>query len=170
MLNKFKMLFYNSSNERKIKYLRKIGVKIGKNCSLYNSINNYSTEPYLITIGNNVTITSGVQLLTHDGGMRVLCNAGLVEKADKFGCINIGNNVFIGLNAIILPGVNIGDNVVGTYSVVTKNLDSNGVYAGNPARYICSIEEYYNKNKDKIDFTRGLPPKEKKEILLKKYK
>ena len=146
-------------------------MSVGEKCSIYNAITNFSSEPFLISIGNNVTLTSGVRLITHDGGMRVLCNAGFVEKADKFGCINIGNNVFIGIDTIILPNVNIGDNVVvGACSVVTKDLPSNGVYAGSPAKFICTIEQYYEKNKNLIDYTRGLSPEEKKKILLQKYK
>lgn len=162
-----KRIIYRT-NPKKISYLRKIGVNIGDNCSIYNSLDDYSTEPYLITIGNDVTITSGVKLLTHDGGMRVLIKKGLIEKADKFGKIAIGSNVFIGLNSIIMPNVTIGDNVVvGAGSIVTKSLESNGVYAGNPAKYICSIEDYYEKNKDKVLFTRGLSPEQKKEIIIK---
>lgn len=163
-------LFYRS-NSKKIKYLRSKGVGIGKNCSLYNKISDFSTEPYLISIGDNVTITSGVKLLTHDGGMRVLIKSGFLEKADKFGKITIGNNVFIGLNTIVLPNVTIGDNcVIGAGSIVTKSLDSNSVYAGNPARFICTLEDYYNKNKDLILQTRGLSVNEKKDIILKEFK
>ena len=171
MLNKIYKKFFCRTNSKKIKYLRKLGVKIGGNCSLNNSLDDYSSEPYLISIGNDVTITSGVKLLTHDGGMRVLIKKGLIEKADKFGKINIGNNVFVGLNTIIMPNVTIGDNVVvGAGSIVTKSLESNSVYAGNPAKYICSIEDYYEKNKDKVLFTRGLSPEEKKEIIIKELK
>lgn len=148
--NILKRIIYRT-NSQKIGYLRKIGIDIGENCFIYNSLDDYSTESYLITIGNNVTITSGVKLLTHDGGMRVLIQVGMLEKADKFGKITIGNNVFVGLNSIILPNVTIGDNVViGAGSIVTKNLSSNGVYAGNPAKYICSIDDYYKKIKIKF--------------------
>lgn len=72
--------------------------------------------------------------------MQVLNNMGLLKNADFFGRIQIGNNVFIGMRALILKGVTIGDNVViGAGSVVTKKIPSNSVYAGIPARRICSL-------------------------------
>ena len=68
------------------------------------------------------------------------------EQADYFGPISIGNNVFIGNNVIILPGVTVGDNVViGAGAVVTKNIPSNSVCAGVPARVIKTIDEYADK-------------------------
>lgn len=64
----------------------------------------------------------------------------------KFGRIKIEDNCFIGADTTILPGVTIGKNcVIGAKSVVTKSLKPNGVYAGNPAKFICSIKEYVNK-------------------------
>ena len=62
------------------------------------------------------------------------------------GEVAIGNNVFIGMNTIILRGVHIGDNVViGAGSVVSKDCAENGVYAGSPAKFIMSINDYYEK-------------------------
>ena len=70
------------------------------------------------------------------------------EVFGSAGKVKIGNNVFIGQNAMILKGVTIGNNVViGANSLVNKNIPDNTVYAGNPARYITSIEEYYHKYK-----------------------
>ena len=79
-----------------------------------------------------------------------------------FGKIKIGNNVFIGMRSIILPGVTIGDNViVGAGSIVTKDIPSNSVVAGVPARVIKSFEEYESSSKAKADFTKGLSASEK---------
>lgn len=89
-----------------------------------------------------------------------------MNNADKFGKIKIGNNVHIGINSIIMPGVTIGDNVIiGCGSVVTKNIPSNSVAVGVPARVIETIEEYYKKNKDKCVYTKNLSSKEKKEYI-----
>lgn len=91
-------------------------------------------------------------------------------RLDLFGRINVGNNVFIGIDSVIMPGVSIGNNVViGAKSVVTKNLEGNSVYAGNPARKICTIEDYISRKKDSFDYTNGLTYKEKKQILCSKY-
>ena len=107
-------------------------------------------------------------MITHDGGLFVPRNLGLIDKhADKIGRIRIGNNVNIGWNAIIMPGVTIGNNcVVGAGAVVNKDVPDNSVVAGVPARIIETIEEYAEKNKDKILLTKGMSAEEKKEYLL----
>lgn len=89
---------------------------------------------------------------------------------DCFGKITIGNYVYIGANAVILPGVTIGDNsLIAAGSIVTKSVPSNVVVAGNPAKVICTIDEYYVRNKrydlsckrmsydQKRDYLLGLP-------------
>lgn len=101
----------------------------------------WASEPYLISIGNNVTITQNVVFHTHDGGVHVLRkqNPGL----NIFGKIIIGDNVFIGSNTIILPNIKVGNNVViGSGSVITKDIPENSVVVGVPARVIKTIEEY----------------------------
>jgi acetyltransferase-like isoleucine patch superfamily enzyme len=115
-------------------YHKKYGMKIGNNCVIWGSVD-FGSEPYLITIGDHVEITDNVRFITHDGGVLVLNNMGALQNADVFGKISIGNNVFIGLNSIILPGTIIEDNVViGAGSVVTKDIPSNTVAYGNPCR------------------------------------
>ena len=92
------------------------------------------SEPYLISLGNHVRINAGVQFVTHDGGLWVLrdSNAGYGDEfkdADKFGKIIIHDNVHIGTNSIIMPGVEIGENViVGCGAVVTKSIPPNEIW------------------------------------------
>lgn len=135
-------------------YLRKKGVNIGENCEIYKSAN-FGSEPYLITLGNHVRINAGVQLITHDGGYWVLRN-----ECSRFGSefcnidyldeIRIGNNVHVGTNAIIMPGVCIGDNcVIACGAVVTKNVKANSIVGGVPAHYIESLNEYVEKARKK---------------------
>lgn len=124
----------------------------------------WGTEPYLITIGSNCQITSGVQLLTHGGGAAV---RNLFPNFDCFGKIEIGNYVYLGMNALVMPGCCIGDNViVAAGSVVTKSIPSRVVVAGNPAKIICSIDDYVEKNKKFNLNTKNLSQKQKKKVLL----
>ncbi|MBO3078328.1 acyltransferase [Mammaliicoccus vitulinus] len=158
-----------TKKELTIKAAKKIGVKIGKNCRFLNvTSSTFGSEPYLITIGNHVTITRGVSFITHDGGVWVFRNK--EKNIDVFGKIKVGNNVFIGLNSLILPGVTIGDNVVvAAGSVVTKNIESDSVVGGNPARKIRSIEEYREKSWENADFIKSYNNVEKKEYLINKF-
>lgn len=103
MVYKLKKLL--ASEQTYVNILKREGVKIGKNC-IIDKTAEFGTEPYLISMGDNVRITKGVRFITHDGSLWVPRNLGLVDKkADFFGKIVIGNNVNIGWDAIIMPGV-----------------------------------------------------------------
>lgn len=125
------------------KYVHKIGVNVGKNLHLYGKIS-FGTEPWIITLGNNVHLTNGVKFICHDGGTLLFRDK--IPDLEITKPINVGNNVYIGNDTIILPGVTIGDNVViGAGSIVTKNIPDNSVAAGVPAKVIKSIDEYFEK-------------------------
>ncbi|WP_024911790.1 acyltransferase [Chania multitudinisentens] len=127
----------------KIKYARTLGVRIGKDCRIY--IDKWGTEPELIEIGDNVTITGETVILTHDGSTCLVKNDN-GNRYYRYAGVKIGNNVFIGYRSIIMPGVEIGNNVVvAAGSVVTRSVKSNSVVGGNPARFIRSFDEYMNK-------------------------
>lgn len=144
------------------KQARYSGVKLGANNFISSRF--WSTEPYLITIGSNCQITDGVHIYTH-GGANVMRR--FDPKFDCFGKVVIGDYVYLGSRAMIMPGVTIGDNVlVAAGSVITKSVPSNVVVAGNPARIICDIDTYYNKNRMYNTNTKGLSQKDKKKILL----
>lgn len=165
---KRKMSIALMDNQQYIKYLRSQGATIGEGCVI-NKTAEFGSEPYLINIGNQVRITQGVKFITHDGGLWVLRNAGLIDsKADRIESITIGNNVNIGWDAIILPGVTIGDNcVIGAGAVVTHDIPSNCVVGGVPAKAIESLDEYAEKAKEKVQYIKHLSPEEKKRALLK---
>ncbi len=137
-----------------IAFLRKKGVEIGDNVKFFAPADTVVdiTCPWLLSIGDNVNITRGVVILTHDYSWSVLKlnpeNPGRILGAQS--PVSIGNNVYIGMNAIITRGVTIGDNVIiGAGSVVTKDCESNCVYAGVPARKIMTVDEFYKKREDK---------------------
>lgn len=117
-------------------------VKIGFKCQI--STKFWGTEPYLIEIGDHVHVTRGVRFINHDGAVWVFREQN--SHFDVFGRIKIGNNTFIGNDSTILYGVSIGKNcIVGACSVVTKSIPDGFVVAGNPAKFICTTEEYYKK-------------------------
>lgn len=140
-------------------YARHIGVNIGEN----NLINkrHWSSEPYLITVGNNCQLTD-CKIFTHGGGNVVRRNH---PDFDCFGKVVIGDYVYIGSSALIMPGVTIGDGaLVAAGSVVTKSVPPGMVVGGNPAKILCTTEDYYERNKKYDLHSKGL--KEKKELLL----
>lgn len=141
----------------------KVGVNIGKDNEIMGKFWR-SAEPYLITIGNNCQITRDVKFFTHGGG-KILRKK--YPKFDCFGKITIGDNVYIGNNALIMPGVTIGNNVlVAAGSVVCKSIPNNVIVGGNPARIISTYEEYESKNLPFNTNTKGLSYKKKKALLL----
>lgn len=144
------------------KFARHLGVKIGKKCAI--ATRSFGSEPYLIEIGDNVQITKGVSFANH-GGSWVLRKYD--PKFDFFGKIKIGNNVYIGNNAIILAGVTIGNDVlIAAGSVVTKSVSDGCIVGGNPARVIGNIESFYEKSKPYNVQAKGLSYQEKMELLL----
>lgn len=116
-------------------YLRFRGVQIGQNTmiSLGAKIDTHRGK---VSIGDNCLITHGVKILSHDGAMR------LIDSSDDGnGFVKIGNNVFVGVNSIVLRNVTVGDNVViAAGSVVTKDVPENTLVAGNPAKPIKELK------------------------------
>lgn len=141
MLGKIKKMLYRYI----INKAKKRGLQIGENTRII-GFPRFGTEPYLITIGNHVTISSSVNLITHDGSTWTIRDLPGYQQAMKFGRINVKDNCFIGSNATILPGVTIGPNsIVGAGSVVTKNIPAGEVWGGNPAKFITDFESYKKK-------------------------
>ncbi len=135
-----KILSFEDSAQMELQYRLNRGLVIGENTHIYSIDGIDAAWPWLIKIGNNVTISSDVTILAHDASTNV------VRCSTKLGRVIIGDNVFIGARSVVLCNTKIGDNViVGAGSVVTHDLPSGGVYAGSPARYICSIDEYREK-------------------------
>ncbi len=132
-------------------YFRKQGAQIGDNCFI--SVRKLGAEPYLIKIGNHVAITAGVQFLTHGIGWNYRDK---IPDLQLFGKIVIEDNCNIGVNSIILPNVTIGRNcIIGAGSVVTKDIPPNSIAAGNPAKVIGDVENYFEKAHE---LWKGLKP------------
>ena len=146
-------------------YARSIGVCMGDNVHFYGMPSGmFGTEPWLITIGNNVHITSGVTFVTHDGGTLILRKE--VPDLEWTAPITIGNDVYIGIRTIVLPGVSIGNRcIIGAGSVVTKSIPDNSVAAGVPARVIKTTDEYLESMKKKSLKCGHLKGLEKEAVL-----
>jgi acetyltransferase-like isoleucine patch superfamily enzyme len=157
LLNIYRFYFWPAE-----KYARYRGVKIGKNCSFASK--NFGSEPYLIEVGDNVQVTKGVSFFNH-GGAWVFRRKH--PKLDFFGKIKIGNNVYIGANTMIMPGVTIGsDVIIGAGSVVTKSVPNGNIVAGNPCRIIGRIDDLERRVLEFDVGTKGLDFKSKKNVLL----
>ena len=133
--------FFNG--EISTKKLKKRGLVCGKCFNRGSNVFIDPTFPFLIEIGNNVTISIRTVILSHDASTVKLFD----NHIGKLGKVSIGNNVFIGANCTILPNTVIGDNtIVGAGSVVSGLIPDNVVVCGNPAHVICTIDEYKNKH------------------------
>lgn len=145
-----KIIFGNkATSEDYLNSLREKGAKIGCGVKIYSPNHTYIDElfPYMLSIGDNVNITSGVHILNHDYSWSVLKNK-YNTVLGGVGKVSIGNNVFIGVNSVILMNSEIGDNVIiGSGSVVHGRIPSNSVVAGSPAKVICTLEEFFEKRK-----------------------
>lgn len=168
MVNILKTILRKYSKKKDIcSYLRNQGLQMGEGCSIEGSVT-VGSEPYLISLGNHVRVNPGVKFITHDGGVWVLRGMNSeYQDIDLFGRITVGDNVHIGTDATIMPGVHIGSNcIIGCGAIVTKDIPDNSVAAGVPARVIKTIEEYEEKNKARFLHTKSMTKEEKRNFLM----
>jgi len=174
IINKIKIRIYwrrlykKDQNEWRIEKLRSWGARIGSGCLIFSM--EFSTEPYLVDIGNHVVISSGTQLITHDGSVWLFRED--YPNITNFGRISIGDNTFIGINCIILPNSKIGENcIIGAGSVIRGDIPSNSVALGNPAKIIMKtsmMKQFLLHSKDRVD-TKHMTRSERECILRKHY-
>lgn len=139
-------LFLRRGSGARGRYLREkhIFAEVGENVKFQPRL--IPLYPELIKLHNNIMVAAGVRFVTHDASYTVLSKLGQAKFPERVGCIEVMDNVFIGYNVTILPNVRIGENcIIGASSTVTKDLESNGVYAGAPAKRIGSFDEFVKK-------------------------
>ncbi len=137
-----KSIIYRLRGEVCTEDLIKIGLKVGKNFRRNEHCIIDQSHCWLIEIGDDVTLAPRVHILAHDASMWKEC--GYTQIAP----VKIGNNVFVGAGSIIMPGVRIGNNVIiGAGSIVTRDVESESVVAGNPAKRIKSYHDFINTHK-----------------------
>lgn len=158
----FRLITITSSGKR-ADYLRKHHIfrHIGNNCTIVER--KVPLYPRLISLGNNVHLAAKVLLVPHDAihlCLNNLENSLGEEYKEKIGCIEIGDNVFIGSNSIVLYDVKIGSKVIiGAGSLVNRNIPDNSVAVGTPARVIGTFDEFVAKRKATQAYPASLAPK-----------
>src|SRR5690606_33481699 len=151
-IENLRLRWAKTSASRYVAFLRSKGVRVGENCKFYSGLKTISidiTRPSLIEIGNNVAFNKNCKLVTHDytpmSFLRVY-----KECVPSSGPIKIGNNVGFGMDCTVLKGVTIGDNCfIALGSIVTNDIPPNSIAAGAPAKVVSTLEEFYNKRKEK---------------------
>lgn len=144
-MNYLKELLYRIRGEYTTEKLISMGMKVGQDFGRLHGVILDPSHCWLIEIGDHVTMAPRVHILCHDASTKRYLNY------TKIGRVTIGNNVFIGAESVVLPGVTIGSNVViGANSTVTHDIPENTVAAGSPARVICTLEEYLAKEKQRM--------------------
>lgn len=148
-----------------VRYFRGQGVEIGEDVEIFGaSLFTFGSEPYLVSIGNQVTISHNVDFITHDGGMRVARQE--YPGAYLYGRIRVADRCFLGAHCILLPGAKIGvGSVIGSGSIVTGEIPAGVVAIGVPAKPVKSVEEYIEGKKHLWVDTRGLTYNAKREVL-----
>jgi len=158
ILNVYRRYFWSCE-----KYAKFLGAEIGKDCLI--STKNFSSESYLIKIGNGCRIAQGVSFYTHGGLWSQ--RRKLKENLDFFGKIEIGDYTYIGEDSKIMAGVTIGNDViVGAGTIVTKSVPDGKIYAGNPGRIIGETKDFIKKIRLYNVETKGMKYEEKKKFLL----
>jgi len=152
------------------KYAIELGVKLGSNVKFYSmKPGMFSTEPWLIKIGDNCHITDNCIFTTHDGGVLIIRNE--IPDLEITAPIIIGNDVFIGENTTILFGTKIGNrSIIGACSLVKGEFPDNSVIAGVPAKVIESVDEYRDKAAKKSLHLGHLDARDKDIALREFYK
>jgi acetyltransferase-like isoleucine patch superfamily enzyme len=149
-----------------VAYAQRLGVNVADDCWIVGLTRGaFGTEPFLITIGEHCAMAAGVRFITHDGAGYIFRRE--FPDVEHFEPITLGDSVMLGMNAILLPGVTIGDRtVIGAGSVVSGDVPSGVVYAGVPAKFVCTIEEYREKCLEKAFWNLPKEPEARKAMML----
>ena len=145
-MNWIKKFVYRLRGEYTTEELIEMGMTVGKNFKRLNGVILDPSHCWLIEIGDNVTMAPRVHILCYDASTKQFL------EYTKIGRVTIGNNVFIGAESVVLPGINIGNNVIiGANSTVTHDVPDNSVVIGSPTRILCSLDEYLDKEKKRME-------------------
>ncbi|THJ75490.1 acyltransferase, partial [Candidatus Frankia alpina] len=144
-------------------------VRLGVECRFVGvTAATFGTEPYLIRLGDRVAIADGVRFITHDGAAHRLRRKH--PDIDVVGPIRVGHDAVIGMNAIIMPGVTIGaDVVIAAGSVVMRDVPARSLVAGAPARVVTDVEQWERRMLARSVGTGAMSPQRKREVFLDRF-
>ena len=152
-----------------VAFARSLGVRINGRVTFYGIDRGmFGSEPWMISLGDNVYVTAGVQFITHDGGTLILRKD--FPDLEWTAPITIGDDVYIGVRSLLLPGVTVGSRVIiGAGSVVTHDVPPNTVVAGVTARPLMTVDEYLARMRAKSLGCGHLPADAKAEAIKAHY-
>lgn len=148
-----------------VRYFRSQGVEIGEDVEIFGAnLFTFGSEPYLVSIGNQVTVSHKVDFITHDGGLRIARSK--YPGAYLYGRIQVADRCFLGAHCVLLPGARVGaGSVIGSGSIVAGEIPPGVVAIGAPAKPVKTVEDYIQGKRNLWVDTRGLTPDAKKELL-----
>ena len=163
IIERIKRWWAKRNSQSYVNYLRSKGVKIGEDTFIRDpkSFGIDLQRAHLITIGSNVRFNYNNRLIAHDATAKVF-RIKYHDYLPSNGHITIGNNVWFARDVMVLKNVTIGDNcIIGLGSVVTRDIPSNSVAVGMPAKVVCKLDEYYERRKkealqESFEFARGI--------------
>mgnify|MGYP001623786110 FL=1 len=145
-MNLIKEFIYRIRGEYTTEKLIRMGMKVGNHFERLNGVILDPSHCWLIEIGENVTLAPRVHILCHDASTKNFLGY------TKIGRVTIGNNVFVGAETVIMPGVTIGNNVIiGANSTLTRDVSDGVVVAGSPAKVISTLDNYLTKEKKRME-------------------
>lgn len=149
----FRYVMHSGNEKRKEQLLKRYIAHIGNGSRIYSDT--FGSEPYLIWVGDNVIVASGVRFIEHDASYytayRYLKEEARVEN-EKMGAIILEDNCFVGAYSIILGGTKVGKNsIIAAGSVVHGIVPEGEVWGGIPAKFIMTIDEYAKKVKQNAE-------------------